>query len=85
MISWRVLPTRQALTVSYEHVSRAVIHTRRVVLVANEDSLVTGLTCADAPASAWPESRALGSVAAQLRAGALQSRGGGITRRARGT
>ena len=43
--------------------------------VANDDSLVTGLTCTEAPASAWPESRALGSVAAQLRAGAGQSEG----------
>jgi len=41
----------------------------------NGDSLVTGLTCDDAPASAWPESRALGSVAAQLRPGAEQSEG----------
>ena len=44
-------------------------------VVANDDSLVTGLTCDDAPASAWPESRALGSVAEQLRAGAVQSEG----------
>jgi CHAT domain-containing protein len=43
--------------------------------VANDDSLVTGLTCTEAPASTWPEFRALGSVAAQLRAGAVQSEG----------
>ena len=43
---------------------------------ANDDSLVTGLTCTDAPASAWPESRAMGSVAAQLRAGAAAKTGG---------
>jgi len=37
--------------------------------VANADSLVSGLTCADAPTSTWPESPALNRVAARLRTG----------------
>ena len=35
--------------------------------VANHASLVTGLTCADAPVSAWREAPALNDVAAELR------------------
>src|SRR4029079_14174188 len=37
--------------------------------VANADSLVSVLTCADAPTSTWPESPALNRVAARLRTG----------------